>query len=69
MNNSDTNDITKFLPKDYELIFYQGCYYALTELLKKCRQSFTADLIKQELFDLKTKIIRLTTQPTPPTTS
>lgn len=67
MNNSDINDITKFLPEEGRIYFIQGQYFALAELLKRIPHTFTADLIKQELFQLKLKLMKLTTNNQPPT--
>ena len=63
----DKDNLLSYLPPSSELAFYQGEYYALSQLLKRCKHSFTSDLIKQHLFEIKIKIIKLTTQQKQPT--
>lgn len=67
MSNQDTNDITKFLPDEHEIYFYQGVYYGLNEVLKKVPHTFASDVIKQELFNTKLRIMEIQSRrPKPP---
>lgn len=51
-----TVSLIDHLPIEHELYFYQGCYYALTELLKITTDSHTSDLIKEELCKIKLRL-------------
>jgi hypothetical protein len=66
MDNQD--NILVFLPDEHEIYFYQGIYYGLTEVLKKVPHTFASDVIKQELFNTKLKIMQIQSryQPKPP---
>lgn len=63
----EKDNMLVFLPDEHEIYFVQGQFYALNELLKRVPHTFTSDLIKQELFHLKLKLMKLQSrQPKPP---
>lgn len=53
------SNLLSYLPEENELFFYQGQFYALSELSKRINDSYTIELIKNQLCKLREKIIEI----------